>query len=244
MPSVTPPSWRRLGDRGCWRGEARRAHDPFRSVLTDAPRSAASVLAMLAWSSRLRRGGLGTLGDMSATLSYRWSPEGFLRAWEADAFDRRVEMVDGEVIPVVIGDWHGEVTARLIRCLPDAGVEITTQTLPIGHSLPDPDCWVRRASASPIGHLSNRLSQWATEDILLVVEVADETKAFDLSDKAVLYARAGLPVYWVVTHEGVHEHTGPTASGYEVRTLHPPPASLPVPFADASVSVSELLGPG
>ncbi len=46
--------------------------------------------------------------------NYRWSPSKFIRAWEAGAFDRRVELVDGEVWPVIIGSWHGRTVARLI----------------------------------------------------------------------------------------------------------------------------------
>ena len=43
---------------------------------------------------------------MSSTVApYRWSVSEFLRAWEAGAFDNRVELINGEVWPVVIGDW-------------------------------------------------------------------------------------------------------------------------------------------
>jgi Uma2 family endonuclease len=36
------------------------------------------------------------------------------------------------------------------------------------------------------------------EEALLVIEVSDTTARFDLTRKAVLYARAGVPEYWVV----------------------------------------------
>ena len=71
--------------------------------------------------------------------TYRWSPSEFLRAWEAGAFDHRVELIEGEVWPVVIGPWHGKTNVRLMRMLPEVGVEITMATLPSGESLPDPD---------------------------------------------------------------------------------------------------------
>ena len=60
---------------------------------------------------------------MSSTVApYRWSVSEFLRAWEAGAFDHRVELVEGEVWPVVNGDWHGKTTARVVRRLPEKGV--------------------------------------------------------------------------------------------------------------------------
>lgn len=170
---------------------------------------------MSAWDPPLYRGEVS-----EAALTYRWTPEGFLRAWEAGAFDRPVEMVDGEVIPVVIGDWHGHTTARIVRALPGEGVEITTQTLPAGDSLPDPDCWVRRADARPVGALNERLSRWDPEDVVLVVEVADQTETFDLTAKARLYAAAGFPAYWVVTRDVVVEHLDPGPTGYRRRREH------------------------
>jgi len=86
---------------------------------------------------------------MSSTVApYRWSVSEFLRGWEAGAFDHRVELVEGEIWPVVNGGWHGKTTARVVRRLPEEGVEITTATLPSSDSLPDPDCWVVRRTVA------------------------------------------------------------------------------------------------
>ncbi|MEU1957765.1 hypothetical protein [Nocardia sp. NPDC019255] len=38
-----------------------------------------------------------------ASIAYRWTRSEFLHAWEAGAFDHRVELVEGELWPVVIG---------------------------------------------------------------------------------------------------------------------------------------------
>src|SRR5579863_7440138 len=40
------------------------------------------------------------------------------------------------------------------------------------------------------------------EHILMVVEIADSTLFFDLGKKALLYARAGIPEYWVLDVNG------------------------------------------
>ena len=53
--------------------------------------------------------------------NYRWSAENFLRAWEAGAFDGRVELIEGEVWPVVTGRWHGKAWMRVARRLPELG---------------------------------------------------------------------------------------------------------------------------
>lgn len=97
-----------------------------------------------------------------SALACRWSRDEFVRAWEAGAFDHRVELVEGETWPVVIGSWHGDVVGQILALLPRAGVRVTTATPPTGASPPDPDCWVRRADADPIGTVGSRLSVYRT----------------------------------------------------------------------------------
>lgn len=72
-----------------------------------------------------------------APSAYRWSTAEFIRAWEAGVFNHRVELVNGEVWPVVIGLWHGRVQVKLTQLLPSDGAEILTATLPLegaGHA--------------------------------------------------------------------------------------------------------------
>ncbi|MFD3591567.1 Uma2 family endonuclease [Nocardia sp. NPDC058640] len=174
-------------------------------------------------------------------MAYRWTPEGFLRAWEAGAFESRVELVEGEVWPVVIGDWHGFAVGRIMGRLPRTDVEVTSATLPTGDSLPDPDCWVLRAAAEPVDTVGHKLSRWAPADVALVVEVSDETVMHDLGVKARLYGRAGYPVYWVVTKDVIYEHTQPTADGYRTRTEYRAGEAIPVGYAGETLAVDELL---
>jgi hypothetical protein len=181
---------------------------------------------------------------MTATVpNYRWSVSEFVRAWDAGAFDHRVELVEGEVWPVVIGDWHGETVGNVIGLLRQLGATVTSATLASGESLPDPDCWVRRPGAAPTGTLGSRLSVWSPKDVLLVVEVSDETLMADLTTKARIYGAAGWPVYWVVSTEAVYVHSEPHPQGYGLRREYSPEAMLPVPFADAEIAVVDLIGP-
>jgi len=180
---------------------------------------------------------------VSATVpNYRFSTSEFLRAWDAGVFDSRVELIEGEVWPVVIGDWHGEAVGDLIRTLGRFELRATTSTLPSGSSLPDPDCWVRREGATPTGVLGARLSTWAPDDVLLVVEVSDETLMVDLTTKARIYGAAGWPVYWVVSPDAVYVHSEPHARGYGLRREFRAGAVLPVPLTDAEVAVDDLIG--
>lgn len=174
--------------------------------------------------------------------NYRWSTGEFLRAWEAGAFNSRVELIEGEVWPVVIGDWHGETVGNVMGLFRQLGLRATASTLPSGDSLPDPDCWVRRLGAEPMGKLGSKVSVWSPADVLVVVEVADETLMADLTTKARVYGAAGWPVYWVVSPEAVYVHTGPHAAGYRQRVEYRSGEQLPVPFAEAEIAVDDLIG--
>lgn len=174
---------------------------------------------------------------------YHWSQSEFLRAWEAGAFDHRVELVNGEIWPVVIGQWHGDTVGRVVGALPRAGVEVTTATLPSGESLPDPDCWVLREDATPLRPLGTKLAVWDPADVLLVVEVSDETMLPDLQTKMRLYGGAGYPVYWVVTQEAIYEHTEPIPNGYRTRREYRPGERTPVGYAGTDLAVADLIAP-
>lgn len=176
-----------------------------------------------------------------STLAYHWSQSEFLRAWEAGAFDHRVELVEGAIWPVVIGSWHGDAVGQLLALLPRTGVRVTTATLPTGGSLPDPDCWVRRDGAGPIGPVGTRFSVWGAADVLLVVEVADETTIQDLNVKARLYGQAGYAVYWVITQQAIYEHTDPIPTGYRTRVEYRPGEQIPVRYADSGLAVDDLI---
>lgn len=178
-----------------------------------------------------------------AATTYRFTLEEFVRAWEAGVFQQRVELVDGEVWPVPIGDWHGTATGRVVRALPDSGYEVTLASLASSGSLPDPDCWVRPVGAQPAGQLSTRLAAWSPHDVLLVVEVGDETLGFDLGVKASLYGRSGYGCYWVVSRRGIYEHTGPHDFGYAKVELYPPRALIPVRYSGTDLAVTDLLPP-
>jgi hypothetical protein len=180
---------------------------------------------------------------MSQTVApYRWSTSEFVRAWEAGSFDSRVELVEGEVWPVVVGDWHGRKVSDVNLALRQLDQHVTMATLPSGTSLPDPDCWVLRPGAQPTGTIGTRLSTWSPADVLLVVEVSDETLLADLTTKARVYGAAGWPLYWVVAPEAVYVHTGPHAAGYRFREEYRGGERVPVPSAAAEIAVDDLIG--
>lgn len=84
------------------------------------------------------------------------------------------------------------------------------------------------------------------EDMRLAIEIADSTRDMDLGTKASLYARAGVPEYWVVSVEErtVYIHTQPQPDGSYTRVEKKDTEMIAPSFApDAAILVSALLPP-
>jgi Uma2 family endonuclease len=125
------------------------------------------------------------------------------RMIESGVFDRRerkrLEFIGGEIREMnPIGSLHADVVDRLaewsFESLPQRAVRIRIQNsigFPELDSAPEPDvAWVVQRDYSrgrPTG-----------KDVLLVIEVAETSLAYDGGEKADLYAAAGIADYWVV----------------------------------------------
>ncbi len=129
---------------------------------------------------------------------------------------QRLELIDGDLIdksgqtPVhacavsVITIWLLNLYGAFVRCqLPMEAAEADQEK-----SEPEPDIAVLR---QPITAFTNRHPRGA--HMLLAVEVSDTTLAFDRGIKAPLYARAGIPEFWVVDLKGraIFVHRDPAA---------------------------------
>jgi Uma2 family endonuclease len=144
----------------------------------------------------------------------------FARMGDAGLFaDRegRVELIEGKIVQMAppAGD-HTDVTSEIqgglyigIKALPESGLRVLSQgTLKIGdHSAPEPDVFVARPRQGR--------KYYEAGDVELVVEVAVTTLASDRDLKAPLYARAGIPEFWLVVPEdrSVCVHRGPRPEG-------------------------------
>jgi Uma2 family endonuclease len=143
------------------------------------------------------------MATMSAGSSnrYRITADEYFRMGEAGVLrpDARVELIEGEIIEMPpIGSPHAAIVDQLGDLLHEALAHraIVRRQHPVvldEYSVPQPDLAVvirrddyyRRAHPQP-------------NDLLLLVEVADSTLAFDRKVKAGLYARTGAPEFWLV----------------------------------------------
>lgn len=139
------------------------------------------------------------------------------REWQkTDAF-RSTELIDGRIyytparyIPRARA--AGELMFRLHDALKAIGsttfVGIRGSIAMPPHDLPLPDIVLTDAPSGP----------WfiPAASVPLVVEVAETALDFFIGEKARLYARGGIPEYWVLDLEGytIHQHWSPQPDGY------------------------------
>lgn len=111
----------------------------------------------------------------------------------------RVELIEGEIIDMSpIGVLHAAIVARLAsyfsQRLGGAAVVWCQNPLRLDDiSEPEPDIAVLRPRAD-----FYTTAHPAPADVLLVIEVADTSLAYDLGTKVPLYARHGIPEAWVI----------------------------------------------
>jgi Uma2 family endonuclease len=152
---------------------------------------------------------------------YRFSADEFRRMGEAGIFDEtsRVELIEGEIVEMnPIGSHHAGNIKRLINLFAGKVGEaaILDAQDPIhlaGHSEPQPDI----ALLKPRGDFYSEHHP-KPEDVYLLVEVADTSLAYDLDVKVPLYARYGIPEYWIVdlANREVLAHSRPEDGKYRI----------------------------
>jgi Uma2 family endonuclease len=129
------------------------------------------------------------------------------------------ELIEGKIwVMNSIYSRHAGATAEMVFALrlavnaacPDLKLYTPLSVDLSDDSLPEPDIALCEPHASGPMPLAK---------VRLLIEVSDTTLDIDLGRKAALYARCGVPEYWVVDVEGkiIHQHWAPGPEGYAER---------------------------
>ncbi len=162
----------------------------------------------------------------------------------------RVELIDGILVDQMPKNPPHEsairrLTPRLVRLLPAGWVLGPQGPVTFAASEPEPDFSVARGTEADF---DTRHPEPA--EVGLLIEVSDFSLAFDRGDKLRVYARAGIPVYWIVNVidrqiEVYTDPTGPaTNPAYRTRTDYTAGQSVPVVLdgtAVGAVAVSDAI---
>jgi Uma2 family endonuclease len=176
----------------------------------------------------------------------RFTREEYYRMAELGLFrGERVELIEGDIIKMSpVSAEHVTCVHRLFQWLfqvfSDATVRIQSP-LNLGDSEPEPDIAVVPGKAGDYLHAHPTTA-------LLVVEVAQTSLEYDREVKAPLYARAGIPEYWIVNLDGqcieVYRDPAPMGEGfgYRSRRIYMRDERIACSYKpDETLSVSDLL---
>jgi len=163
--------------------------------------------------------GLSLLARHPDVPRHLWTVDEYHRMGEAGllANEDRVELVEGELVQMApIGSEHagsvGALTRLLVMAVGERAIVFVQNPVRLDeHSEPQPDFAVLKPRADEY-HSALPTAQ----DVLLIVEVADSSLAYDRGLKLELYARHGIPEVWVVNlpAEEVEVFRGPSGGGY------------------------------
>ena len=175
--------------------------------------------------------------SLDLDLSYhRWTVADYHKLGEVGLLsEKRVELLFGEIINrSPIGKLHAATVKQLASLFWKLVGEKTVISVqdPVvfnDYTEPEPDLailrWRERSYADRLPNAS---------DVLLIVEVADSTLNKDQQLKLPIYARAGIPEYWIINlvDRSLERYTKPKGDTYGLREI----------FQDGDTFTHDLLG--
>jgi Uma2 family endonuclease len=146
------------------------------------------------------------------------------------AHDKAMDLIEGLFLTLSLGIWF-------VRC---------QRAITLAPSEPEPVYTIVRGPRNRYGN-----SHPTPSDIGLLIEVSDSSLLIDRHDKGSIYARANLPVYWVVNvvDRVIEVYTQPAGAGeaaaYVKRDDYPVGAVVPVVLDGATlgtIAVADVMG--
>ena len=158
--------------------------------------------------------------------------------------DRRVELIEGEIyIRMPDGALHiyalSLVYAALFRISGRDMFIVSQGSLWLSETTEvKPDCFVVR------GNAQRMTGPIRMSDVLLTVEVSDSSLRRDRHEKAMAYAEAGIPEYWIVNPVArqVEIYREPVDGEYQwLKVLQEGDSIAPLNWQGAEIAVDDLM---
>ncbi|MEP0753575.1 Uma2 family endonuclease [Coleofasciculus sp. FACHB-125] len=160
--------------------------------------------------------------------------------------DDPVELLDGWLVYKMPKNPPHRATTKLTlnaleAVIPEGWYVDTQEPITLADSEPEPDVVVVRGSTRD--YLDRHPG---ASDIALIIEVADSTLERDRTSKQRLYARAGIPIYWIINlpEKQIEVYTEPVVaeeSIYQRRQDYQLSDEVPVAIAGQIVSPLSVL---
>jgi Uma2 family endonuclease len=177
------------------------------------------------------------------TELHRWSLDEYHQLVESGGFDEdaRIELIDGLLVDMSPKTREHELAIRWLTRALHADVDqarheiLVAAPLTLAASEPEPDLAVVERDAPHPYHPGTAV---------LVIEVAVSSQRRDLRVKPPIYARAGVPLYWVVDLDRRRAvvHSRPGEDGYDsVEVVGPESVLVADHIGLPDIPVGELL---
>ena len=175
---------------------------------------------------------------------YKWTVADYHQLVETGLLaGKPVELLEGELIEMspegVPHSYTNRTVGDYLRNLLH-GVAFVSEAHPItlDNSEPEPDIAVVRLPTD----LYKQHHPYP-EDIYFLIEVSNRTLERDLNEKTIIYARNGIPEYWVIDlpHKKLWVFTQPDLNGYSQTQELTTGNISPLSFPNISLEVKNLL---
>lgn len=176
---------------------------------------------------------------------HRWSRAEYERMAEAGVFEpeARLELIDGEILTLPPQSTRHFTAIQLAEAALGeafgAGYHVRPQgPLAIdGRSEPEPDIAVVTGSPRDYAAAHPRTA-------VLILEIADSSLGFDRVAKKRLYARNGIPEYWILdlTQERLEVHREPRDNDFSLTEAYGKAGAVtPLAAPSAVIGIADLL---
>jgi Uma2 family endonuclease len=178
-------------------------------------------------------------------LPRRWTRQEFEQLGSLGFFEpeERLELLDGEIFRMTPqSSWHAtavSLATRIAFSMYRRGYVIRVQ-MPLAvdaNSLPEPDVAI-------VSGVEADYRDAHPSTAVLVIEVADATLFHDRKLKQRIYARAGIPEYWLINLSDycLEVFRNPAAEGFQYHlTLAPAESIAPLTHPRRTIAVRNLL---
>jgi Uma2 family endonuclease len=175
---------------------------------------------------------------------YKWSVDDYHQIIEIGLLEgKSVELLEGEIIAMspegVPHRFTNHTVVKYLRSLLTGLAEVfEAHPITLDNSEPEPDITVARLPET----IYAKHHPYA-EDIYWLVEIANKTIQKDLEEKSIIYARNGIPEYWVIDlpNKKLWIFINPQDNSYQNKFELNTGIINPVAFPNIEIEVDRLL---
>lgn len=157
--------------------------------------------------------------------------------------ERGVELINGEIINMSpIGTKHSAMVDKLVHLLSkklDEHIVLRIQNPFLANDLsePEPDISLLKYRAD---FYDEALPQG--KDIVLIIEVADTTLAYDTKVKRALYAKSGVQEYWVIdlNKQRIHAYRQVVENDYQQSEIYKTGDAIQIEYLTVEIDLFKI----